>query len=66
MVETAPYGDGGLEERQSVAAASWTAPCCAHALANFAVALTEDPTSGNPPRIKVGGDAGITRALVGA
>jgi carbon-monoxide dehydrogenase large subunit len=35
----------------------------AHALPNFTVALTEDPTSGNPLRIKGGGEAGITPAL---
>jgi carbon-monoxide dehydrogenase large subunit len=30
------------------------------------VALTEDPTSGNPLRIKGGGEAGITPALAAA
>jgi carbon-monoxide dehydrogenase large subunit len=35
----------------------------AAALPNFTVALTEDPTSGNPLRIKGGGEAGITPAL---
>jgi carbon-monoxide dehydrogenase large subunit len=32
-------------------------------LPNFDVALTEDPTAGNPLRIKGGGEAGITPAL---
>jgi aerobic carbon-monoxide dehydrogenase large subunit len=30
---------------------------------SFAIELTEDPTSGNPLRIKGGGEAGITPAL---
>ena len=29
----------------------------------FTVALTEDPTKGNPLRVKGGGEAGITPAL---
>jgi carbon-monoxide dehydrogenase large subunit len=35
----------------------------AHQMPFFDVALTEDPTSGNPLRIKGGGEAGITPAL---
>jgi aerobic carbon-monoxide dehydrogenase large subunit len=30
---------------------------------SFTVALTEDPTKGNPLRVKGGGEAGITPAL---
>ena len=30
---------------------------------SFDIALTEDPTSGNPLRVKGGGEAGITPAL---
>jgi carbon-monoxide dehydrogenase large subunit len=35
----------------------------AHGLPSFDIALTEDPTKGNPLRVKGGGEAGITPAL---
>jgi CO/xanthine dehydrogenase Mo-binding subunit len=35
----------------------------AHHLPSFDIALTEDPTKGNPLRVKGGGEAGITPAL---
>jgi carbon-monoxide dehydrogenase large subunit len=35
----------------------------AHLFPSFDVELTEDPTSGNPLRVKGGGEAGITPAL---
>jgi aerobic carbon-monoxide dehydrogenase large subunit len=35
----------------------------ASALPDFTMELTEDPTSGNPLRVKGGGEAGITPAL---
>jgi carbon-monoxide dehydrogenase large subunit len=38
----------------------------AQAFPGFDVALTEDPTAGNPLRIKGGGEAGITPALAAA
>ena len=35
----------------------------AHLVPSFDIALTEDPTKGNPLRVKGGGEAGITPAL---
>ena len=35
----------------------------AHLVPSFDIALTEDPTQGNPLRVKGGGEAGITPAL---
>ena len=35
----------------------------AHGLPSFDIALAEDPTKGNPLRVKGGGEAGITPAL---
>jgi carbon-monoxide dehydrogenase large subunit len=35
----------------------------AHLVPSFDIALTEDPTHGNPLRVKGGGEAGITPAL---
>jgi len=35
----------------------------AHHVPSFDIALTEDPTNGNPLRVKGGGEAGITPAL---
>jgi carbon-monoxide dehydrogenase large subunit len=35
----------------------------AHLMPSFDIALTEDPTKGNPLRVKGGGEAGITPAL---
>jgi carbon-monoxide dehydrogenase large subunit len=59
LVETSGYDDSGQVLTGSL---RYGMPR-AHLVPSFDIALTEDPTKGNPLRVKGGGEAGITPAL---
>jgi carbon-monoxide dehydrogenase large subunit len=60
LLEDVVYGDGG--QVLSGSFMDYALPR-AHHVPSFAVELAEDPTKGNPLRVKGGGEAGITPAL---
>jgi len=60
LLEDVVYGDGG--QVLSGSFMDYGLPR-AHHVPSFEVELTEDPTAGNPLRVKGGGEAGITPAL---
>ena len=60
LVETVQYDDHGQVLTGSFM--DYSIPR-AHHVPSFDIALTEDPTKGNPLRVKGGGEAGITPAL---
>jgi carbon-monoxide dehydrogenase large subunit len=60
LMEDVAYGDGG--QVLSGSFMDYALPR-AHHVPSFSVELAEDPTNGNPLRVKGGGEAGITPAL---
>ena len=60
LLEDVVYADGG--QVLSGSFMDYGLPR-AHHVPSFDIALTEDPTEGNPLRVKGGGEAGITPAL---
>jgi carbon-monoxide dehydrogenase large subunit len=60
LLEDVVYGDDG--QVLSGSFMDYALPR-AHHVPSFDIALTEDPTSGNPLRVKGGGESGITPAL---